>query len=214
MGRGGCIARAMANKIMPGIGEKTKDQKRMASGERFLGQFTKTEIIAKDSSGRSRRFDVLAALGRRATDSPVGDHPFQIVTYNTKSGPKYKVGKGSIIDGTNGAAIDLDGVIEVEREATAGFVVIQATVDPDTLECTGWNSGVVTEANAEAEVVFNDASPPGQTKIVLLLGKITIGDGVATAWQAWSTSARITHGFLNGQLVKVFEAAPTSPGKI
>lgn len=53
----------MSNRLNPGVGEKSPDQRRSASAERFIGQFQKTLITAKDAMGVDRQFEVLAILG-------------------------------------------------------------------------------------------------------------------------------------------------------
>lgn len=60
----------MADRLRHGIGEKSPSDKRMAVSERFVGQFTKTRIIAKDSFGKEREFEVLAILGAPADKVP------------------------------------------------------------------------------------------------------------------------------------------------
>jgi hypothetical protein len=53
----------MSNRLNPGVGEKSPEQRRSASAERFIGQFQKTLITAKDAMGVERQFEVLAITG-------------------------------------------------------------------------------------------------------------------------------------------------------
>ena len=80
------------------------------------------------------------------------------------------------------------------------------------LVITGLTVTIGDEAVKEVEIV-DDA----QTKIALILGKITMGTEdppVPTVWQAWTTSAIATHGLMNGVAVRVLEAAPTAASVI
>lgn len=58
------------NRLTPGIGESGPMQKRAASSERFIGQFTKTLITAKDATGKERQFEVLAITGAPSKSAP------------------------------------------------------------------------------------------------------------------------------------------------
>jgi hypothetical protein len=153
---------------------------------------------------------------------PTGSHPFKVTTSVVEGVAKYTIAKGSITDGTNGTAYDLEAeaspVIETPFTATAGHVIIKAGVYPDTLDIDedSWAAAIVTAAEAAKEVVFNTEEPPGQIEVRLHIAKITTegSPAVATAWQAWFTSARVVHAIVNGTAVRVFEAAPTHPTKI
>jgi hypothetical protein len=140
--------------------------------------------------------------------------PFKLTTSVVDGAAKYTIGKGSITDGTNGTAINLAGVTETAMSASAGYVVIEATVASD-LTLSSWAASVVSESDA-AEVRMTTSGTIRQDKIRLLIGKLTMSGSpaVATAAQACYTDQRITHGFLNGSMVKVFETAPTHPTKI
>jgi hypothetical protein len=141
-------------------------------------------------------------------------HPFKLTASVVDEVPQVTIAAGSITDGSNGTAVDLAGVIDTAITATAGHVVIKATVDPATLALSSWAAAIVSESDAAKEVVFNAASPPGQTEIRLHIGKVAVADGVATVSQAQFTSVRIVYGILNGVAVRMFEAAPTHPGKV
>lgn len=147
-------------------------------------------------------------------------HPFKITVGTGESGPTYKVSKGSIILGTNGAAYPFpsSGFFDTPQAASANHLVLQATVGDDLELPTSsnpWAFALVSEADSK-EVVMTTTAPIKQTKLRLLLGKITVdsGTGVATAWQAQFSSVRVVHGIFNGVEVLVLENAPTHPSAI
>lgn len=153
------------------------------------------------------------ALGGSGGGGGTFSHPFKITTSVVSEVPKYTLTKGSLTDGTNGSAIDLTGIIETATTATAGHVCIVGTVDV-SLAISGWALEIATEADAAKEVELTTTGTIRQNKIRLHIGKLTIADGVATAWQACFDSQRITHAILDGVEVLVFEAAPTHPAKV
>jgi hypothetical protein len=55
-----------------GMGERGPEQRRIATLERFIRQFRKTPIIAKDVNGDTRKFDVLAITNNRTDEPAVG----------------------------------------------------------------------------------------------------------------------------------------------
>lgn len=141
-------------------------------------------------------------------------HPFRI-TVGTEG---YQVSKGSIILGTNGAAYPFpaSGFFDTARTASANYLVLQATVGDDLELPTSsnpWAFALVSEADSK-EVVMTTTAPIKQTKLRLLLGKITLDGSVATAWQAQFSSVRVVHGIFNGVEVLVLENAPTHPSAI
>lgn len=121
----------------------------------------------------------------------------------------------SITDGTNGDAIDLSvlGIFDVPNNiAATKYIVLEADVDED-LVCTGWAFSAVNAADTVG-VKTNGGAPDIQDKVRLLIGKVTVADGAASATQAVFTSQRLTHGFLNGIMVRVFASAPTHPDSL
>lgn len=121
----------------------------------------------------------------------------------------------SITDGTNGAAIDLStaGFGTAHTFSTTTAIVLKATVS-SSLVLTDWTLAAVSDSD---EVGFNSATPPVQNEIRLLIGKVSYTSGspsTAAALQACFSAQRITHGFLNGCLVKVFESAPTNASNL
>lgn len=139
-------------------------------------------------------------------------HPFKLTTSVVDGSPKYRVSKGSITDGTNGSAVSLSGIFDTDQTASAGFVVLEASVSEE-LVVSGWALAIVAEADAK-EVKMTSADPPTQEKLRLVIGKITLSGSTPTAWQALTSSVRIGLGLLNGVEVKVLEHAPTHPAQI
>jgi hypothetical protein len=135
-------------------------------------------------------------------------HPFKLTTSVVSGTPKYKVAKGAITDGTNGAAIDLSSILEVDNTATAGYVVLEATVDA-SMVITGWALAIKTSVDDTEEVKMTTSEPIRQEGVRLLIGKLTLAESVATPWQAQFTSVVISTRLLNGVEVKTFDAAPT-----
>lgn len=140
--------------------------------------------------------------------------PFSLSVKLEEGIPKYTISKGSIQDGTNGAAIDLTGIIEEEHIAIHGYVVIEADVD-EFLEIKNWKVNMVSAYDETNEVRFTTSGQIRQDKIRLLIGKITLDEkGFPTAWQALFSSVRIVTGSLGGAVGKMFEYAPTVASKI
>jgi len=133
--------------------------------------------------------------------------PFHISLAKYDTGWNFQVGTGSITDGTNGDAIDLSSYFDIDVFITETcYIVVEAAVD-SSLATSGWTITTKETAPEAEEVGFTSGD---QSELRLLLGKITIVESVGTVSQAIFNSARITHGFVNGVLVKVFELAPTN----
>jgi hypothetical protein len=143
----------------------------------------------------------------------VAEHPFQITTSTVDGGAKYRIVRGSLQDGTNGTAIALTGITDTDRTATAGYVVLEADVDA-SLVVSGWALAIKTAAADTHEVGMTTSGEIRQNKIRMLIGKLTVDGAVATPWQAWFTSARVTNGVLNGVPVKLVDTAPTLASEI
>jgi len=179
--------------------------------ERKLQPFTETVIqMPSGVQGFDAVVNVLGQMyGFVPSTGPL--HPFKIIISTTDSGiAQYKVAKGSITEGTNGPPLPITGLDE-KKDASEGIVFIEGDVSDYVIT----NLKVTLGDNAVEEVEITDST---QTKIILILGKITmdttVSPPVATAWQAWTTSARAIYGMLNGAAVKVFDAAPTHPSEI
>jgi hypothetical protein len=140
-------------------------------------------------------------------------HPFRITTSVVGDQPKYRVAKASIQNGTNGTLVDLSDIFEEDRDATAGYVVLEADVDA-SLVVSGWALAIKTAAADTHEVGMTTSGEIRQNKIRMLIGKLTVDGAVATPWQAWFTSARVINGLLNGVSVKLVDAAPTLASEI
>lgn len=142
--------------------------------------------------------------------------PWKLTTSLDGSDIQWAVSSASsgITDGTNGDAIDLSSAgFDTPTTITAEkYIVLEADVDTD-LVVSGWALAAV-DSGACDEVGMTTSETIRQNKLRLVIGKVTIGDGVGTAWQACFTSQRITHGILDGIVCKVFESAPTHPTKI
>lgn len=149
--------------------------------------------------------------------------PFLLSTSTIDGDLTWKVSqnKSSVMDGTNGAAIDLGpagvdwggGSIKFGIPTTitaTKFIVLEADVDAD-LVITHWTLAAVDEADAD-EVRFTTTPPIYQDKIRLLIGKVTVDTGAtpptAIASQAVFSAQRISHGLLNGMAVKALDSAP------
>lgn len=128
--------------------------------------------------------------------------PLQIIPQDTG----FILGKGSIIDGTNGNVLfSTDG--EKVYPGTSGFIIIEAQIGAD-LKPTSWAVRIASETEAAVECLIQGTDPAFQKSARLLIGKISPTDGVS---QAWFSSARLIGGVMNGIEVRVFEAAPTHP---
>jgi hypothetical protein len=139
-------------------------------------------------------------------------HPFRITTSVVGGQPKYRVAKASIQNGTNGTLVNLSDIFEEDRDATAGYVVLEADVSAESGGIENWALVVkATPTDAAKEVEFTTTPPISQNKIRLFIGKLTVGDGVVTAWQAQFSSVRIGYSVVNGVPAYVFEDAPTHP---
>lgn len=166
--------------------------------------------VAMDPVQFSYTSDALGVRTYRLTAPGAGGifrHPFKITVSFEEAGIKYKVAQGSITDGTNGTAISLSGILEENRSASQGYVVLSASVS-SALVISGWALTIESSVENTKEVLIA-GDPPAQTRIRLLLGKITIEEGQATVTQALFTSVVISTRLLNGVEVKTFDAAPT-----
>jgi hypothetical protein len=140
-------------------------------------------------------------------------HPFQLSVSAGAGGPKYQVSKGSITDGTNGVAVALGDIFSSDESASAGYVVLEASVSED-MTTSGWELKIIATAGGTKEVGLTTGDPVRQEKIRLLIGKITLDGTTPTAWQALFTSVVIGTRLLNGVEIKAFDAAPTLAAEI
>jgi hypothetical protein len=133
------------------------------------------------------------------------EHPFQI----TCDGSTWSVGVtgSSVTDGTNGsnAAVGLTG--GTLDPGDTKFVCLSADIDPVTLAAS--NFEVTAQTTAPDEVELNADPTPAQTKVNIVLGKVT--DTFPFKSQGVLTALLLTHGLFNGTPVRVFTAYPSHP---
>lgn len=113
----------------------------------------------------------------------------------------------TVTDGTNGNMINLAGVgLGAAKPISASnpFVVLKADIDVN-LQPTAWSLIATNDPN---EV---DVTSSTQIGARLYIGKVVFNGNAATAVQAVFAPQRLTYGFLNGILVRVFESAPVHP---
>jgi hypothetical protein len=118
--------------------------------------------------------------------------------YNWKVSSKYS----TITDGTNGDSLAITNFdTDTVYTATKWIVVEGAVTD------LAVSSLQVKAVDDPAEVVMS-GSPLDQSTIRLLIGKVSIVDDAPVFDRFLTEAARLTYGFLNGKLVRVFELAP------
>jgi hypothetical protein len=125
----------------------------------------------------------------------------------------------TVIDGTNGEGFDLSedgtawatGAVEFDESeviSSTGYIVLRADIG-SSLAASNWRLDAVEFADS-GEVVFGTAGQ--QTRAQLIIGKVdidTVADPpTATVTQAVYSPQRLTHGFVNGVGVRVFDSAP------
>ena len=160
--------------------------------------------------------DVFAQRGSRQ-DMNSGDeggggggdtHPFRLTV--SKVGAIYywnvsSVGS-TITNGTNGASIAIANMDTDTAFTAAKYIVAQATVTSLVL------GAIAISAVDDPEEVDRSGTPTEQDTIRYLIGKVDVVDNAPTKEQHALTAARLTYGFLNAKLVRVFEFAPTHLG--
>jgi len=180
---------------------------------RLRGLMPTTIVAASGDPEFDSVFTVLGAFQGNMEVIPTFS-PFKIVISSSTTGAsQYSLQKGSIIDGTNGLPVNLSGIIETKKPATAGYIILEASVS-SALVVSGWALKTVTNPDDAKEAHLSSSNPPVQDKLRLLIGKITVSGKTATAWQACFSSFRITHAIHNGTLLRVLEAAPTHASAI
>jgi len=133
--------------------------------------------------------------------------------------------QSSVTDGTNGDVIDLStaGFDTPTAIAATKYIALQASVSSG-LELSSWTLLEVDLADSDEVGYPAIADPPPdppdpviQSEARLLIGKITYtaateeAPATAVATQAIYTAQRVAHSFLNGSVVRTFEAAPVHP---
>ena len=144
-------------------------------------------------------------------------HPFNITTTKVNLAEegeadnfvyKWSVGPANlstIIDGTNGASLDIATLDTATVFEGTKYLVVKGYVS--SLVVTSLEV-IAVNAAALADEVSLDGSDD-QDEIRLLLGIVTEAEGEHSKTQHYFTAARLTYGFLNSRLVRVFESAPT-----
>ena len=128
------------------------------------------------------------------TDNLQNSHPFQIIR---PAGVLQVSAYGSsVTDGTNGVSVLIDG-LGVGITDNGNYIVLEAQVTD--LVASDWK--IITSEQAN-EI---DMDGESQTAVRAVIGRIVSGK----IHQALFTALRLSHGFLNGSIVRVLEAAPT-----
>jgi hypothetical protein len=143
--------------------------------------------------------------------------PFKISVQSGQD-PKYKVSyNSSIIDGTNGGPFNING-LNMDRGITVEkFIIAEANVTSNPFQVS--NDGFTikeVDSNETDEVKVEKGK---QTKLRLLIGKITVEDMVGGGkllkpWQAVTTSFRTAVAFHNGVPVYILQSAPTHQSRV
>jgi phosphohistidine swiveling domain-containing protein len=154
----------------------------------------------------------------------VRPHPFQIITTSGKD-PKFKIFlRSSIINGTNGGPFNFTNLNQDISVSSEKFIIAEAEVtkDPFKISDSGFTIRAVGSSDTD-EVKFADDNE-SQTKIRLLIGKVTVADEMDSAgkvigkalipWQAVVTSFKAVVAFHNGLPVYVLQSAATHQSSI
>lgn len=116
----------------------------------------------------------------------------------------------SITDGTNGDAVSLAGIVDTPTAiAATKHIVIEATISSAGV-ASAWAAAAVDAADAK-EVRFTDGV---QDRVRLLIGRIIIADGAATAEQACWVPQLLTTGLTNGVNTRVFQSHALHPSAL
>lgn len=148
-----------------------------------------------------------------------GQFPFKISVRNG-SAPAYKVSyNSSIIDGINGGPFNISGLNVFNSISQQKFIIAEAEVQSNPFKVSDYGFTIkAVDANETDEVVLSSTSIPVQTKLRLLIGKITVenteGNTTLKPWQAVTTSFRTAIAFHNGAAVYTLQAAPTHQSRI
>ena len=111
----------------------------------------------------------------------------------------------TITYGTNGASLDIATLDTATVFEGTKYLVVKGNVS--SLVVTSLEVIAVNAADLADEVSLDGSDD--QDEIRLLLGIVTEGEGEHSKTQHYFTAARLTYGFLNSRLVRVFESAPT-----
>jgi hypothetical protein len=145
--------------------------------------------------------------------------PFKISVTSGKN-PKYKVSyNSSIINGTNGGPYNIVGLNLDKSLAQEKFIIAEGDVST-SLTTTGFTIKEVDAGETDEVVMSGTGSTAAQSKLRLLIGKITVedlpnnGGKLLRPWQAITTSYRTVNSFYNGVSILVLEPAPTHQSRV
>jgi hypothetical protein len=145
--------------------------------------------------------------------------PFKISVTSGKN-PKYKVSyNSSIINGTNGGPYNIVGLNTDKALSQQKFIIAEADV-PSNFIITGFTIKEVDAGETDEVVMSGSGETATQSKLRLLIGKITVedlpnnGGKLLRPWQAITTSYRTSNSFYNGVSVLVLEPAPTHQSRV
>jgi hypothetical protein len=148
--------------------------------------------------------------------------PFKISVTSGKN-PKYKVSyNSSIINGTNGGPYNIANLNEDISITSQKFIIAEADVTsaPFKVSDSGFTIKEVDDDETDEVVVDTSGEFLKQTKLRLLIGKITVedlpnnGGKLLRPWQAVTTSFRTAMSYHNGAAVFILQAAPTHQSRI
>lgn len=164
---------------------------------------------------RVREPQITLAINRRAVPTDELKLPFKLTAFQDGETYHWQVSSvlSTITDGTNGSNLSIANLDTDNAYSATKWIVVQATVTDLAV-----GSLSVTAVDDPDEVGLDSSTPPEQNTIRLLIGKVSIVEDAPVSEQFRFDAARLTYGFLNGILVRVFESchvhpsyAPTSP---
>lgn len=179
------------SRLNPGMGENSPDRKRAATTERFLGQFKKTTIIAKDERGEDRQYDVLATVpipSRLAAASCAFGSIIDIPDSNPKakgiSGGPIHCGDQNWEMSPQELNLSVSGVwlVYIEVECTANTdddgEIFLPGINTGTRPTGDWGQDAWTDPT-DYPANTSPTLPSGDGTIILPIGKLTIAAGKA-----------------------------------
>lgn len=188
------------NRLTPGFGtENTKDRRRVADAERFLGQFQKTRILAYDPSGKPKVFDVLAGLPSPGKNpAPPPDAFAGIIEYKENGKTKTGIIGGTVSGAANGAEVvkpqELDLKAEGEWNVFLRIDVKAWTFDGHVLsglETMGVPKWDKTKDGLPSQTIPD--APDGKGVAIVSIGRLTIKNHVAEFFPQGRGEIVLTH---------------------
>ena len=187
-------------RLAPGFGtENTKDRRRTADAERFLGQFQKTRILAHDPSGKPKVFEVLAGLPSPVKDpSPPPDAFSGIIEYTENGKKKTGIIGGTVSGAAGGAKVvknkELDLKAEGEWNVYLSIDVKAWTLDGHVLsglETMGDPKWDKSKDSIPHPTIPN--APDGKGIAIISIGRLVIKNHVATLYPSGRGEIVVTH---------------------